>query len=406
MKRLDRFTKSECIDTVEVANRDKIYPLIFCHIKFENKIKIELLKNAVERSTLYVPEILYTYDYFHGRFIDKGLTVSDAIIENQKFTQNFDWHLEKDTQLKILLNEENNKTDMVIGISHILCDGNGFLQYLYLLAALYSKKELPKNLENNRKLSPYLKGIKVKKSTEQTKDIDKQVQVALDAGSRGNTPFCLYETIDEADFRCLKEKASLYNVTLNDVFLTAYACVIAKLKNIENLYIPCPANLRKFQPNNNALTIANLTGMYRKIPIEVKSDYTFTDILKRVHLEMLLQKSKCLCFAGISKFNAIFSKMPFCILTLICRMFYHIMPISYTNIGIIDDKKLCFSECRIENCFLTGSYRDAPDFQLAISTYKNKCTLSCNVFGDQQRKVKCQEILKLIKHEIQIWINI
>lgn len=49
--------------------------------------------------------------------------------------------LQCSTQLIIFYTE--GKKEAVVGMSHILCDGYGFLQYLYLLTDLYNGIPFP-----------------------------------------------------------------------------------------------------------------------------------------------------------------------------------------------------------------------------------------------------------------------
>ncbi|MDE7205873.1 MAG: hypothetical protein K2N90_01700, partial [Lachnospiraceae bacterium] len=91
--------------------------------------------------------------------------------------------------------------------------------------------------------------------------------------------------------------------------------------------------------------------------------------------------------------------------SLLCRMTYHLKHISYTNLGIVDRKRLRFENCEVETCFVTGSYRKMPDFQLSISTFNRVCTLNCTVLGNGGWKEKCERILRDIKEELLMWAN-
>lgn len=310
-----------------------------------------------------------------------------------------------DTQLKILVYHQNAGINLVAGMSHILCDVKGFLQYLYLLADLYNGREVRESIKNQRAVSPYLKNIKVGRTTEQTKTNRKFFRSTIKSSGKGATPYCLWECIGADDLQKLKDKASIYHATLNDVFMTAYARVLSRLNNTETVNIPCPADLRGFNDNNDDMTIGNLTGIYRNISIEARKGRTFTEILQQVHIEMELQKSRFRCFEGIRELNTICKILPVPYVSLLCRMTYHLQHISYTNLGMIDQERFCFENSEIETCFVTGSYRKMPDFQLSISTFNNVCTLNCTVLGNDEWKENCEGILRNVKRELLIWAN-
>ena len=129
---------------------------------------------------------------------------------------------------------------------------------------------------------------------------------------------------------------------------------------------------------------------------------SFAEILQQVHIEVELQKSHFRCFEGIVKLNIIYKILPIPYVLLLFRMTYHLKHISYTNLAIIDKKRLQFRNCEIETCFVTGSYRKMPDFQLSISTLNNVCTLSCTVLRNDKWKEKCEGILRDVKNELMM----
>ena len=49
---------------------------------------------------------------------------------------------------------------------------------------------------------------------------------------------------------------------------------------------------------------------------------------------------------------------------------------SYTNLGKIDEARLTFQEASVSDAFIVTAAKLVPYFQLAVSTYKNRCTLS------------------------------
>lgn len=395
-------TRCECLDFVEASHRHKLYPVMYCHIEITGHLDIDRMKAAVQTSCHYVPEILYAYNFRYGRFTDIGLSVDDTFILGSSF---YFWDLSHRPQLQISICRQETQDIIVFGMSHILTDAEGFLQYLYLLAALYNGQIYNLQLHNHREIDPILKDIHVLKPTQQTRAGKRKRVPPLRTLSKDRDFFCLVNRISCNEFSLLHAKAKKYKVTLNTVFMTAYARVIARLKGIDIVTIPCPADLRRFSDTTNKLTVANMTGIYRSITIEIKPLHTFMETLSQVQIEMDLQKSRYRCFAGIKALNYAFHKVPRPLLGQIIKATYRLLPVSYTNMGRIDDKKLSFNDCCITSCYMTGTYRLPPDFQLSISTFQNICTLNCTLIGKQEDKTTGQYILEEVKKELLEWVK-
>lgn len=402
---VDTATDCECLDFVEAFHSRRVYPLIYCHIDILGHFDLDRLKQSVTLSSEVVPEILYVYDFRKSRFVSLGYTADDVIKYGVEQPDHFlKADLSSRPQLQILITSKENHNFVTVAMSHILSDGEGFLQYLYLLAAFYNGKNPNNNVRNLRDISPLLENIHVFAPTQQTK-YHKYISIPpLRLKGNGGQTFCLTSQITADSMELIHQRAAKLGATLNDVFMTAYARVIARLKNMNTVVLPCPANLRKFHPGSSDLTVANMTGIYRKVVIEIPPGCSFTATLQQVHWEMELQKARKRCFAGIKALNKAFYQVPRPLLEQVIKVSYRLLPVSYTNLGRIDHEKLCFKDCTIQSCYLTGTYRLPPDFQLTISTFKNICTLNCTLLGTGNTKRAGQHILELVKQEILDWI--
>lgn len=395
-------TRCECLDFVEASHRHKVYPVMYCHMEITGHLDIERMKAAIQTSCYYVPEILYAYDFRYGRFTDIGLSVDDTFILGRSF---YFWDLSHRPQLQISICRQEKRDIIVFGMSHILTDAEGFLQYLYLLAALYNGQTFNLPLHNHRDITPILKDIYVQKPTQQTRTGKRKRVPPLRTLSKGKNFFCLVSRISCNEFLLLHSKAKKNKVTLNTVFMTAYARVISRLNDIDIVTIPCPADLRRFSKTTNKLTVANMTGIYRRVTIEIKPRHTFMETLSQVQIEMNLQKSRYRCFAGIKTLNYAFHKVPRPLLGQVIKATYRLLPVSYTNMGSINAEKLFFNDCCITSCYMTGTYRLPPDFQLSISTFQDVCTLNCTLIGKQEDRLTGQYILDQVKKELLEWLG-
>lgn len=403
-----RSYKVECLDFLEAVQRSQVYPVMYCYVEVTGKFDLSKLKEAVRISGKVIPELFCSYDFRHHRFVSQGFTVEDIIyIADTDFETLPIWDLERQPQLKIMAYCGEKRTKLGFGMSHVLSDGAGFWQYLYLLASLYNGESFAYTLKNERRISGFLKNVRIQRRTEQTRYTKAEPAGELRPCKMG-TEYCfLKHTIPSRDFKKLHRKASTYRVTLNDVFMTAYARVISRMQEKANVSLPCPADLRSFWGlGDEILTVANMTGLYRNVVIECDLRHDFTAAVLKVHIEMTLQKSRCRCLEGIHLLACAYPVIPHCILEKMVRAAYQPLPVSYTNIGAIEHEKLTFHDCETQDCVITGTYRYPPDFQLTISTFRDVCTLNCTLVGDAEAKAIAGEILDRVVRELLEWISI
>lgn len=397
------FIRCECLDLVEAAHRRRVYPLMYCHMELSGRLDVDRLKQAVSLSAKIVPELLCAYDFQRGGFVNAGCTANDVVICGAGQTGAPLRDLDSRPQLRLLLTPCGGHWRVTAVMSHLLADGAGFLQYLYLLSALYNGKQPDGSVRNTRDISPLLEHIRVLAPTEQTRHNRRVPMPPLRPAESGGRPFCLTTRISAGGMAAVRRRARETGATLNDVFLTAYARVVAGAQDVEAVVLPCPADLRKFHPGGCGLTVANMTGIYREITVELPPGRSFTAALQQVHIEMALQRSRCRCFAGIKALNAAFQRVPRAALEQAVKATYRLPPISYTNCGVIDHEQLRFRDCSVRTCFLTGAYRLPPDFQLTVSTFQNACTLNCALTGTAEDAETSQRILDQVKREILTW---
>lgn len=396
----------QCLDFVEVVHRHRVYPLMYCHMELFGHLDISRLKQSVSLSSKIIPEVLCAYDFKKGGFVSLGYTADDAVKYAAELSPSLPWQdLSLRPQVQVLITPKEDHDLVMVVMSHILADGAGFLQYLYLLAALYNGRPLDKSTQNTRDISPLLENIRLFAPAERSGRNRPASVPPLRSAENGRYLFCLTSQLPADSMAIIRQKAKGCGATLNDSFMTSYARVIARLQNINTVVLSCPADLRKFYPESNALTVANMTGIYRRVAVEMPPGCSFNTALRQVHDEMALQKSQYRCFAGIKVLNGVFHKMPNALLARAIKATYRLSPVSYTNFGTVDHDKLFFQDCAIQNCFFTGTYRLPPDFQLTVSTFRNRCTFNCALIGAAHDGKTGQYILDQVKCELLKWIE-
>lgn len=396
------FTRCTCLDFVEAVHRRRVYPQMYCRMELSGRLDVARLKRAVAQSAQIVPEVLWSYCASRGGFINLGHTAEDVVIPDAaEWTPLLRPDLSRDPQLRILLTPDRESVAVVM--SHILTDGAGFLQYLYLLASLYNGERADGCLRNVRELAPPLANTRARAATEQSRRTRGSAVPPLRPAGNGTRPRTVTSQIPAEAMTRVRQRAKSCGATLNDVFLTAYARVLARLQGLHRVALPCPADLRRFAPRSESLTVANMTGIYRSVVIEVNPGHCFTATLQQVHIEMELQKSRRRCFAGIPALHWAFHRVPRPLLAQAVRAFSRPPAVSYTNLGTICHEKLRFRGCTVRACFLTGTHRRPPDFQLSVSTFQNSCTLSGALLESGDDGERGQFVLEQVKREILRW---
>lgn len=403
MNRMPDSISCEYMDLIELAHKDRVYPVMYCKLVIQGHFNLKGLKESIEISTEYIPEILYSVDFKRCRFVNTNHTVNDVFCtENGEVEFISAWNLSTDTQLKIFVSQDNNIWNFTIGMSHVLTDGAGFLQYLYLLTSIYNGRVPSSGFRNVRNMDVFIKKIPFCIRRKH----DFIPPKAICNYHEGNQYYCLCCPVNEVDFKSICMKAESLNVSMNDVLMTAYSRMIARRLGETTVSIPCPADLRRICCDRKGLMIGNMTGLYRSVPVSVTERDSFETTLLQIHRETRQQRASLRCFYGIKILQMLYHKIPARCLVWLIRGNYDLNPISYTNIGKIDSDRLYFEDCNIESCYLTGTYRKSPDFQLSASTFKNVCTLNCTLSGDMQRKIEGEILLEEIRKELIDWLEL
>ena len=215
-----------------------------CIIDFDNKMNKEILKKSVILMLDIVPILGCAYvenkksaywervDNFKWkdviRYVDNREEFNNFITSK---TNEF-----KGPQIKICL-LDSDEDSLAIIINHMVCDGGGLKQCLYLLSDLYSK--LIDNAEYlpNYKINTNRSTIKINQEFSLIEKI--KIIKSLNKGMKNNnfykfpmteekeiSPFVLKHKISKERYFKIKDYCKKYNVTINDIFLAAYYRVL------------------------------------------------------------------------------------------------------------------------------------------------------------------------------------
>lgn len=148
-----------------------------------------------------------------------------------------------------------------------------------------------------------------------------------------------------------------------------------------DITIPCPVDLRRYNTNANN-SICNLTGNFY-CRIHFNGNDTFEKVCNEISMQMRKQKNNIYCLKEPILLHFLYRILPRPVLQKVLLKKAPVSMLSYTNLGKIDDSRLVFSETDISDAFIVTAAKPIPYFQLTVSTYKNKCTLSICTYANK-----------------------
>ncbi|MGN0695668.1 MAG: hypothetical protein ACI4J5_02760, partial [Oscillospiraceae bacterium] len=331
------------LDLMQFINTKYHDPFIHELLEFEGVLDADRLIKAMEKLADAFPLLKCSYSeksntYVENRYFSARdlMRIDNSADRNELLTEALDTD-EKLIQLTI------SKNILVITVSHMICDGNGFKQLIYLLCGLYNGGTT-ENLEylmvrDFSQLTDGLKnrsGITVKMLLSM---IGSYKSEPVYSKSDNENAYVLERTISRETMSRVHSLAKKQGATLNDVFLTAYARTLGKLYGLDKINIPCTVDLRKYAKDKTG--IANLTGTYN-LNIRLRDGASFGETLSDASALMQKQKRTKNDIAGPM---LLVSKYERSTLDQFMKL-YGGMETSafadYTNLGVIDDKKLMF----------------------------------------------------------------
>jgi NRPS condensation-like uncharacterized protein len=299
---------------------------------------------------------------------------------------------------------------LCIIMNHMLSDGVGFKEYLYMLSSIYSYLKGNPNYIFDMKMGSrstnqifkkfnILDKIKILTTSAKLTKYNSEVVFPLEGDD--SNPFILVRKIPREKFILIKAYAKTNNATINDVLLTAYIRSLCKVLKINHLSLPCPVDLRRYLPNRKSEGICNLTSnMICEVGYEIGQ--TYEETLLKVKNSMDSEKDNFSCLKGPLMLEIIFSILPYKKAKQIISKSFNNPTIAMTNIGIIDKNKLIFDGLNIKDTFICGSIKYKPYFQIAVTTFDNEITLSINFCGTESDKIKITEFLCIFDNELTI----
>ncbi len=398
--------KVQPLDLMQYINTKYHEPFIHELIELEDTLNTAKLTAALDNLIKVFPLLKCRYDSVRNVFVEnEALTGKDLLVIDDTANRT-NLLTESLNSNERLIKFTLSKNFLIITVSHLICDGIGFKQLIYLLCDFYNGNVGGDySALMNREFSQLTGNLKVSAG-------DTMKMLFSMIGGYKNTQ--VYnkgenEQIHIAERRIPSDimtkvhaAAKKQGATLNDVFLTAYGRAIGKLYSKKKINIPCMVNLRKYASGETG--IANLGGTYN-LNVKLSQSKTFAESLTVVNRAMNKQKKSKNDIAGPMLLVSKYEKSP---LEKFLKLYGGMNTSAYTdytNLGKLEESKLKFDGTTVINAVGYSGLNKAPCFQIAVSSLKGETTVSSMfVCGESERK-KADLLMNAIVEEIKSFAN-
>jgi len=422
----DNIIKAEHGDIVQYLLGKYNNHQICCTAYFEKHLNIVVLHKTVAISMNTFPILQSCFVLgnrpwwkIDNKLCDRALSTLSCVstdeseIINRTLTSSID--IFKGPQIQFTLIKSEMRDILCIKLNHMVSDAGGMKEFLYYFASIYTGlvlKDYPVShyiaTRNSRQLTLQLSVFQKTKmiihhyyKSDNLKTSKQTLHYNL-SGSLNAEPFIVkHEFFLDKLINFSKD----HHVTINDLLMTAFIRAIYKAVNVpktESITIPCPVDIRKYLPDIGVTLFCNLSPViFCNIGTNIGD--TFQETLSKVKIVMDKEKQNLpdAKIATNMKLRFLVNHIPF---TWFKTVFIKIFPnpaFVMTNIGVIQKDKLKFGEMEPSNVVMSGSIKEPPALQLAISTYDRKMTFSINLRGSGSDKEKIDSFMDLFISELQ-----
>jgi NRPS condensation-like uncharacterized protein len=390
----------EPLNILHTIGMEQLYPIIRMELRFSQTINLPKLKQAIKLVTQVIPQLKSTYNLNDNSWeVDDQLAEQILVEIDQDINPDaIKWNLFKEPQLKVYYCHLTEGDCLYLYLSHILSDGAGFKQLVYLLADCYNRSDAAiKDVRNNQNVNEIMKaiGTTAKKSPVRTDHPDEHYYFPQMTEDGQHIVTQVHNLRIPADFfETMHQKTKHVGATVNDLFLAAFLRTLSNYRKQAQLSLACPTDLRQFlsSQDKKTLRVANFTARYN-LMVEIEKNEPFEVSLKKIHREMQQLKDSKQFLNSIKELLVKYQQESPADLRKVAEANYHIRPISYTNLGIVDQTKLNFNGSKLEECIFSGAFRRYPNYQVAFSSFGGAAQLVFNMIGSPQQQMVGQQLM-------------
>lgn len=377
----------------------ELYPIVRAELRLSSSLDHDRLIKAVQRVHQIIPELLCQYALENNKFINAGFTEHDVIHFVSKLQEDvagdLDW--ERQPQWAIYVADRR----VIIYGSHILFDGAGFKELLYLLAAAYNDPEQIQ-VKNHQDIDGIKRLIKLIPSTSPNNDHPKNKLFLPRLANFSNSSAkyqVIVQRISAGQFRRLHQRTHEAGITLNDLFMAAFGKAVQQYCGIDEINLACPTDIRQYLSltEQQQLRVQNLTGRYN-LNIEAPLNEDLLETATHIHVKMNVAKGhRAFLESFRTMLNNLAQGATVRQLQRNVEQNYHVREIAYTNMAIIDEHRLTFNGIKVQKAVLSGGFRRMPHYQICVNTFKDQLSLVANVIGTPEEIQLARSVMTMMR---------
>lgn len=376
-----------------------MYPMVRAEISLKYPLDHQRLTTAVTAVAKVVPELMQAYRIKDNEFYDIHADASSVLHFVDQMDESYAGRLDWETQPQWELYVTDHQ--LIVYGSHILTDGAGFKQLLYLLCSAYNA-DGDIDIENHQDISEIkelLRQIPAKPSTNNDHPTQALSLPGLVNDGESRQYAILQQSLTPSQFSQLHQWTHSSGVKINDAIMTAFAKAVQQCCGVSELNLACPTDMRQFLPEDQQkqLRIQNMTGRYN-VSVPAALDEEFATTVAKVHEAMDQQKAN---YTFLESFRTMLTNLDngasVSQLQKDVESHYHVRGIAYTNMAIVDDTRLQFAGDHVINCILTGGFRTMPHYQICACTFKGRLNLAANVIATEEEKHLAYAVMSLMR---------
>lgn len=388
------------LDLMQYMNTKYHEPFIHEKIELDGSLDTERFAKSLDTLANLFPLLKCRYDSKENVFVEQDIQGHDLflIAKDKNTTSCLTESLDMG---KNLIRFTLLGNTLIITVSHLVCDGAGFKQLIYILCDIYNGSYDGSGSDlMNRDFSQLTQELKGGSGTMQMllSMLRNYKNKPVYERSNSENVHIIEKVISDQVMERIHAAAKRQGATLNDVFLTAYARAIRRQYGLTKVNIPCTVDLRKYAKGKTG--IANLTGTYN-LNIKLRDSETFSQTLLAASANMKRQKRTKNDIAGprllvskyekssLEKFLKTYGGMNTSAFT------------DYTNLGVLDEQRLCFQGVSVKNATGYSALNKAPCFQIAISTFRGTVTISSLFQCGEHEAKKADRLMEMIVSELR-----
>ena len=379
-------------------------------VRFKSHLDLEILKKSVMITSERIPLLGCMYVRKRNkRYWQRKEFISDDYIRIHTFesldTNYVDILAEIPNELgpQILLRVfRNNVHDLlVVTVNHMIFDGTGLKEYLYLLARVYSGIETEVSLLD-RQLGTLLRNITLLETIRAIFDRPQEiVEPSFLKIGEGTSPTKLnILRISGGELKNIKEFCKAHNATVNDFVIAALANSIFEIDTItDSVSMQMMVDLRRYIKRHKPGEFGNFASM-ETVSVNKESG-NFVKLLISISEKTRKMKSGLPGLRNILLMKLVWTFLSLNTFDILLKNEIKKFPISTSNLGVIETDKMVFGSNRVDDAFMLTSIKKQPAMQLTFSTFMGTMTLSILGEYSEENSNNISKCLGGIKREIQ-----